>query len=240
MKVGGRAPTDGNISIAHAATGRPSSNPRWECVYALDAERKPNFGSTEALASAIRRGADLRAYSEFRNNEHLDPNSDNSEIVQELMDFRLTYLLDSRWVAGIINLRQPISLPNAFGARRPCPFFCTTKTGRRRSLGLTWTARVRADADVAVSDHSLTMRQVGIAELKSRVSEYLRAVRRRETISVLDRETPVAQIVPVREKSRLDIRKPTPVSPPPNRVQLPKVRSEELPFWVRTRSLHFY
>ncbi|MBV9612496.1 MAG: type II toxin-antitoxin system prevent-host-death family antitoxin [Acidobacteriaceae bacterium] len=66
------------------------------------------------------------------------------------------------------------------------------------------------------------MRQVGIAELKSRLSEYLRAVRRGETISVLDRETPVAQIVPVGQKSALRIRKPAPGTPPPNRVQLPK------------------
>ncbi len=68
----------------------------------------------------------------------------------------------------------------------------------------------------------MTMRKVGIAELKSRLSEYLRAVRRGETISVLDRETPVAQIVPVRQKSALRIRKPTRGTPPPNRVQLPK------------------
>jgi prevent-host-death family protein len=66
------------------------------------------------------------------------------------------------------------------------------------------------------------MKQVGIAELKSRLSEYLRAVRRGETISVFDRETAVAQIVPVRQKSALHIRKPTPGTPPPNRVQLPK------------------
>ena len=65
------------------------------------------------------------------------------------------------------------------------------------------------------------MKQVGIAELKSRLSEYLRAVRQGETISVLDRETPVAQIVPVREKRLLHIRKPAPGAPPPNRVQLP-------------------
>ncbi len=75
---------------------------------------------------------------------------------------------------------------------------------------------------MAVSGHNVTMRQVGIAELKSRLSEYLRAVRRGETISVLDRETPVAQIVPVRQKSALRIRKPAPGTPPPNRVQLPK------------------
>ena len=66
------------------------------------------------------------------------------------------------------------------------------------------------------------MRQVRIAELKARLSEYLRIVRRGETIAVLDRETPVAQIVPVRDRSTLRVRKPAPGTPPPNRVPLPK------------------
>jgi prevent-host-death family protein len=66
------------------------------------------------------------------------------------------------------------------------------------------------------------MKQVRIAELKARLSEYLRAVRRGETIAVLDRDTPVAQIVPVRERPALRIRKPAPGAPPPNRVRLPK------------------
>ena len=66
------------------------------------------------------------------------------------------------------------------------------------------------------------MRQVRIAELKARLSEYLRAVRRGETIAVLDRETPVAQIIPVRERSVLRVRKPAPGTPHPNRVRLPK------------------
>ena len=68
----------------------------------------------------------------------------------------------------------------------------------------------------------MTMKQVRIAELKARLSEYLRAVRRGETIAVLDRETPVAQIVPVRDRTALRIRKPAPGTPPPNRVPLPK------------------
>jgi prevent-host-death family protein len=68
----------------------------------------------------------------------------------------------------------------------------------------------------------MTMRQVRIAQLKARLSEYLRAVRRGETIAVLDRETPVAQIVPVRDRSALRVRKPAPGTPPPNRVPLPK------------------
>lgn len=66
------------------------------------------------------------------------------------------------------------------------------------------------------------MKQVRIAELKARLSEYLRAVRRGETIAVLDRETPVAEIIPIRERSRLRVRKPAPGTPPPNRVPLPK------------------
>ncbi len=66
------------------------------------------------------------------------------------------------------------------------------------------------------------MKSVRIAELKSRLSEYLRAVRNGETIAVFDRETPVAQIVPVRERVALRIRKPSAGKPPPNRVKLPK------------------
>jgi prevent-host-death family protein len=75
---------------------------------------------------------------------------------------------------------------------------------------------------MTIYGHNMTMRQVRIAELKARLSEYLRAVRRGETIVVLDRETPVAQIVPVRDRVALRIRKPAPGTPPPNRVPLPK------------------
>ena len=66
------------------------------------------------------------------------------------------------------------------------------------------------------------MKQVRIAELKARFSEYLRAVRRGETIAVLDRDTPVAQIVPVRDRSALRTRKPAPGMLSPNRIPLPK------------------
>lgn len=66
------------------------------------------------------------------------------------------------------------------------------------------------------------MKQVRIAELKARLSEYLRVVRAGETIAVLDRDTPIAQIAPVRERATLRIRKPAPGTPPPNRIRLPK------------------
>jgi prevent-host-death family protein len=66
------------------------------------------------------------------------------------------------------------------------------------------------------------MKQVRIAELKARMSEYLRAVHRGETITVLDRKTPVAQLVPFREQAPLRIRKPLSDAPAPNCVVMPK------------------
>lgn len=40
------------------------------------------------------------------------------------------------------------------------------------------------------------MKTVGIADLKARLSEHLRAVRKGKTLTVMDRTTPVARIVP--------------------------------------------
>jgi prevent-host-death family protein len=70
--------------------------------------------------------------------------------------------------------------------------------------------------------HHMVMKQVRIAELKSHLSEYLRAVRGGQTIAVLDRETPIAHIVPIRESVTLKIRKPPAGTPPPNRIRLPR------------------
>jgi prevent-host-death family protein len=75
---------------------------------------------------------------------------------------------------------------------------------------------------MTISSHNVTMKQVRIAELKARLSEYLRTVRRGETIAVMDRDTPIAQIVPVRAGARLRVRKASPDSPSPGRVPLPK------------------
>jgi prevent-host-death family protein len=72
------------------------------------------------------------------------------------------------------------------------------------------------------------MKSVRIAELKSRLSEHLDAVRRGETIAVLNRDTMVAQIVPVREQASLRIRKPAPGTPAPNRVPLPKALATKI------------
>jgi prevent-host-death family protein len=66
------------------------------------------------------------------------------------------------------------------------------------------------------------MKQVRIAELKSKLSEFLRAVQGGESITVLDRNTSIAQIVPIAERPGIRIRKPVAGSPSPNKVVLPK------------------
>ena len=52
------------------------------------------------------------------------------------------------------------------------------------------------------------MSNVGIAELKARLSEHLRSVRNGGTLTVLDRNTPIARIVPYAAQP-LEIRKAT-------------------------------
>jgi hypothetical protein len=103
----------------------------WKCILVLDNKRRVVSGTAEALAAAIRRGADLRIYTEFRHNEHIDTKSDNPELIKEVADFRITYLLDDHWVAGIINLRQPIDLPNGFGPRPSMSFFLYNQNGEQ-------------------------------------------------------------------------------------------------------------
>lgn len=58
--------------------------------------------------------------------------------------------------------------------------------------------------------HQVMTRRVQIAELKARLSEHLRAVRRGEKVTVLDRETPIAVIAPVEQPHPgLVVRQPT-------------------------------
>jgi prevent-host-death family protein len=66
------------------------------------------------------------------------------------------------------------------------------------------------------------MRQVKLAELKAKLSEHIRAVRRGHEIVILDRETPVARLVPYRsDAARVIIRSPAPSAPKLQEVPLP-------------------
>jgi prevent-host-death family protein len=53
------------------------------------------------------------------------------------------------------------------------------------------------------------MKRVGIAELKAHLSEFLRSVRAGRTLTVLDRDTPVARIVPYQAVAPIEIRRAT-------------------------------
>lgn len=62
-----------------------------------------------------------------------------------------------------------------------------------------------------ITGHHMTMNQrVGIAELKAKLSEYLRYVRRGQIVTVLDRDTEIARIVPLEEADPLSVRHPPP------------------------------
>jgi prevent-host-death family protein len=90
------------------------------------------------------------------------------------------------------------------------------------------------------SDYHVTMKDtVGIAELKARLSEYLRRVRRGAHITVLDRDTPVAQIEPVAAApTALTVRHPSPDAPRPGNVRFPaplKLRTDVLQLLAHER-----
>ena len=52
------------------------------------------------------------------------------------------------------------------------------------------------------------MKKTGVADLKARLSEHLRAVRKGEEVVVMDRETPIARIVPYKTSGAFRVREP--------------------------------
>lgn len=78
----------------------------------------------------------------------------------------------------------------------------------------------------------MTMKTTSVAELKRRLSAYLRAVRSGEEIVVTDRGTPVARLVPMDEGFRRDERAAALV-----REGLARPPAGDLPadFWDRPR-----
>ena len=71
-------------------------------------------------------------------------------------------------------------------------------------------------------DYVVVMKRVKIAELKARLSEYLRHVRRGESYTVMDRETPAARLLPYgAEAESLRVRKPLRRVPSLQDVRMP-------------------
>lgn len=101
----------------------------WHCALELDAQRTVVAGSTAELTDAIGRAADLRIYTEFLHNEHIDVDSPSAECIREVAEFGVTYRVDRKWIAGIMSLRQPIELPVGFGPRPSMSFFLYNQDG---------------------------------------------------------------------------------------------------------------
>ena len=66
------------------------------------------------------------------------------------------------------------------------------------------------------------MKAVRIAELKARLSGYLRSVRRGRALTVTDRDTPIAQIIPYETgPAPLTVRYPLPDAPKLASLRMP-------------------
>ena len=62
---------------------------------------------------------------------------------------------------------------------------------------------------MTISYYVMVMKRVRIAELKARLSEHLREVRRGRSVTVVDRDTPIARLIPYSaDAETLLIRKP--------------------------------
>jgi prevent-host-death family protein len=57
-------------------------------------------------------------------------------------------------------------------------------------------------------DYPETMKKVRVAELKARLSSYLRSVRRGHEVTVYDRDQPIAKLVPYARQGALSVREP--------------------------------
>ena len=121
------------MGAASAAAGAEplDSGKRWKSVLTLNKHRQCVAGTEAALVAAIRNGADLRISTEFIFNQHVDTSSDNDELLEEVSEFHVTYLVDDRWCAGIMTQRQPVELPEGFGPRPSMSFFLYNQDGQQ-------------------------------------------------------------------------------------------------------------
>ncbi len=74
-----------------------------------------------------------------------------------------------------------------------------------------------------IHDYLMVMKAVRVADLKAHLSEHLRSVRRGHPIAVMDRDTPIAQILPLRtEPGSLPERQAKPGAGKPKDFPLPE------------------
>jgi len=86
----------------------------WQCLLELTPDRTPVSGDRHKLRDAIAHGADLRVFTEWLFEEHIAPDlsrpmrDEEAGLIQEVIDFRQTIVVDSDNAVGITNLRQAI------------------------------------------------------------------------------------------------------------------------------------
>ena len=90
------------------------------------------------------------------------------------------------------------------------------------------------------SDYHMTMTGIRIADLKSRLSEHLRKVRAGSSLTILDRDTPIARIVPWKAggDGSLKLRAPLPGAPQLQHVPLPsplRLRGDDVKLLMEER-----
>jgi prevent-host-death family protein len=86
------------------------------------------------------------------------------------------------------------------------------------------TCEISPLANMTNYDYDMVMNTVKIAEFKSHLSEHLRQVKRGQTLIIMDRNTPIARVVPYSDDMQaglLQVRKPLPQSPKLHQIPLP-------------------
>jgi len=117
----------------------------------------------------------------------------------------------------MINTASPSPYPVARPRACYLPYNSFTQ-----SISAICTGLIHPLAMMTRYDYYMTMTGIRIADLKSRLSEHLRMVRAGSSLTILDRDTPIARIVPWKAgNGSLKLRAPLPGAPKLQRVPLP-------------------
>lgn len=78
----------------------------WKCALELNSKRQVVAGDQKQLVEALSNGANLRIYTEFIHNQHIDVTSGSDERIREVAEFAATYIVNDCWAAGIMTLNH--------------------------------------------------------------------------------------------------------------------------------------
>lgn len=124
---------------------------RWQCALELDSAERVVSGGYAGLCDALRRGADLRVYTEFTFEEHIAPdtgmlnNPEHDGLIRETIDFRQTFLVDDRHGAGVTTTRQPMNPVLGFNGPDPrLSLFLYNMTGHQSCATVPLAAKSQA------------------------------------------------------------------------------------------------